>query len=96
MSKILQEQFEIRVQERRNHELIHLLQYLRFPYYLNVYEDHFGNKIRRSQIAALATSLLETLIHRVLAIVWKWIKVLKLNSIHLRLKMVRSRKIPKI
>jgi len=31
MSKILQEQFEIRVQERQNHELIHLLQYLRSP-----------------------------------------------------------------
>ena len=61
MSKILQEQFEIRVQARRNHELIHSLQYLRSPDYLNEYQDHFGNKIRRSKVAALATSLLERL-----------------------------------
>ena len=61
ISKILLEKFDIRVQERRNHELIHLLQYLKSPDYLSEYQDHFGNKIYRNKIAALAISLLEKL-----------------------------------
>ena len=87
MSMILQEQFEIRVHERRNHELIHLLQYLRSPDYLNECQDHFGSKIRRPKIAALATSLLERLYPQISYNRVEVNKVLKLDSIHLMMKM---------
>ena len=61
ISKALQEKFQIRVQERRNTELIHLLKYLRSSNYLDEYQDHFGNKISKTKIAALAISLLKRL-----------------------------------
>ena len=40
-----------------NTELIHLLKYLRSSNYLDHYQDHFGNKISKTKIAALAISL---------------------------------------
>ena len=61
ISKALQEKYQIRVQERRNTELIHLLKYLRSFNYLDDYQDHFGNKISKTKIAALAISLLKRL-----------------------------------
>ena len=61
ISKALQEKFQIRVQERRNTELIHLLKYLRSSNYLDNYQDHFGNKISKTKIASLAISLLKRL-----------------------------------
>ena len=44
ISKILFEKFEIHIQERQNHELIHLLQYLKSPDCLDEYQNHFPNK----------------------------------------------------
>ena len=61
ISKALQEKFQIRVQERRNTELIHLLKYLRSSNYLDEYQYHFGNKISKTKIAILAISLLKRL-----------------------------------
>ena len=61
ISKALQEKFQIRVQERQNTELIHLLKYLRSSNYLDEYQDHFGNKISKTKITALAISLLKRL-----------------------------------
>ena len=49
------------MQERRNTELIHLLKYLRSYNHLDEYQDHFGNKINKTKIAALAISLLKRL-----------------------------------
>ena len=56
ISKALQKIFQTRVQERRNP-----LKYLRFSNYLGEYRDHFGNKISKTKIAALAISFLKRL-----------------------------------
>ena len=61
ISNVLPEKFQIWVQERQNPELIHLLKYLRYSNYLDEYQDHFGNKISKTKIAALAISLLKRL-----------------------------------
>ena len=61
LSKALKKNFEAHVEQRRHTDLIHLLNYLKFPDFLNEYEDQFGNKIRRCKIVDLATSLLKRL-----------------------------------
>jgi len=85
-SKALLETFEVRVKERRNTEVIHLLKYLRLPDYLDEYDqDQFGCKIRKAKNAALASSLLERLYPHPSpaqpqedAVMWKLLLVLKM------------------
>ena len=61
LSKALKKNFEAHAEQRRHTDLIHLLNYLKSPDFLNEYEDQFGNKIRRSKIVDFAASLLKRL-----------------------------------
>ena len=61
ISKDLIERFSIRIDERRNDQLVHLFEYLKKSSYIDQPEDHFGHKVSRKKIAAMATSLLQRL-----------------------------------
>ena len=61
ISKTLLERFEVRIQERRKPDVIHLLEYLKSPEYLDQCHDQFGIQIKRTNIAFLAISLLQRL-----------------------------------
>ena len=53
----LLENFKKHIQERRNVEVAHLLEYLKSPDYLEQSYDEFGIKIRKNKITNLATTL---------------------------------------
>lgn len=62
-SRALHRQLTIRVEERRNVDLIHLVEYLNCPDYLDTASarDQFGRKISKPAVIALAASLLQRL-----------------------------------
>ena len=53
----LLESFKKRIQERRNVEVVHLLEYLKSPDFLEQSYDDFGIKIQKTKITNLATKL---------------------------------------
>ena len=53
----LLESFKKRIQERRNVEVVHLLEYLKSPDFLEKSFDEFGVKIRKNKITNLAIKL---------------------------------------
>ena len=53
----LLESFKKHIQERRNVEVVHLLEYLKSPDFLEQSYDEFGIKIRKNKITNLATKL---------------------------------------
>ena len=57
----LLESFKKRIQERRNIEVVHLLEYLKSPDFLQQSYDEFGIKIRKNKITNLATKLQQRL-----------------------------------
>ena len=59
--KDLIKRINIRIDERRNDQLVHLFKYLKKPSYIDQPEDHLGHKVSRKKIAAMATSLLQRL-----------------------------------
>jgi hypothetical protein len=61
ISSRIKEQFELRIEERRICELVHLMEYLSDPDYLMSKKDQFDHKIQRSKIEQLATRLLQRL-----------------------------------
>ena len=61
ISKHLIERFSVRIDERRNDQLVHLFEYLKKSSYIDQPEDHLGHKVSRIKIAAMATSLLQRL-----------------------------------
>ena len=61
ISKDFTERFSIRIDERRNDQLVHLFEYLKKSSYIDQPEDHLGHKVNRKKIAAMATSLLQRL-----------------------------------
>ena len=62
-SRALHQQLTIRIEERRNVDLIHLVEYLNCPDYLDTASgrDQFGRKISKPAVMSLATSLLQRL-----------------------------------
>ena len=59
ISKDLIERFKIRIDERRNDQLVHLFEYLKKSSYIDQPEDHLEHKVSCKKIAAMATSLLQ-------------------------------------
>ena len=57
----LLESFKKRIQERRNVEFVHLLEYLISPDFLEQSYDEFGMKIQKNKITNLATKLQQRL-----------------------------------
>ena len=57
----LLESFKKHIQERRNVEVVHLLEYLKSPDFLEQSYDEFGIKIRKNKITNLATKLQQRL-----------------------------------
>ena len=55
------ERFSIRIDERRDEQLVHLFEYLKKSSHIYQLEDHLGHKGNRKNIAAMATSLLQRL-----------------------------------
>lgn len=61
ISKNLKERFWLRIDERRNAELIHLFEYLNKASFIDEPRDQLGHDIRRTKISQLAKNLLERL-----------------------------------
>ena len=61
ISKNLIERFSIRIDERRNNQLVQLFEYLKKSSYIDQPEDHLGHKVSGKKIAAMDTSLLQRL-----------------------------------
>jgi hypothetical protein len=57
----IKDQFEIRIEQRRNVAIIHLMKYLESTSFLTFQTDQFGHKITRGKIVNQATSLLNRL-----------------------------------
>ena len=55
------ESFKKCIQERRNAEIVHLLEYLKSPDFLEQSYDEFGIKIRKNKTTNLATKLQQRL-----------------------------------
>ena len=60
-SQDLKNRFEARIEERRNAELFHLVNYLKSASYIDQTQDQFGHKVRRSKITDLAYNILQRL-----------------------------------
>ena len=61
----LLERFKKRIQKRRNVEVVHLLEYLKSPDFLEQSYDKFSIKIRKNKITNLATKLQQWLFKQV-------------------------------
>jgi hypothetical protein len=61
ISLSIKDQFEIRIEQRRNVTIIHLFKYLESPTFLTFQTDQFGHKITRTKIVSQAANLLQRL-----------------------------------
>ena len=61
ISKDLIKRFNIRIDERRNEQLVHLFEYLKKPSYIDQSEDYLGHKVSRKKITVITTNLLQRL-----------------------------------
>ena len=61
ISQELKIAFQTRVLKRRQTKVIHLMEYLRDPRFLDQNQDFFGNRIVKSDVSKLASSLLKRL-----------------------------------
>ena len=57
----LREAFKKRVLARRNTKLVHLMEYLQDPKFLDQHQDYFNQRIVKSEISKLATNLIKRL-----------------------------------
>ena len=61
ISQVMKEAFEERVLSRRQTKVVHLMEYLKKPRYLEKNQDFFKQRIVKSDVVKLATSLIKRL-----------------------------------